>query len=248
MQTGLVVISGPTGSGKNAAVMALASQAHGAAVFPEMRNADHAQRAVSAARRQPVFISCHATYAPTVPMRLRRLEVRPDVLSEVLLQSASRRRLPGTCPVCAPTGDLRNTKHPQRHRNLADVLASIAADAEIDAGDCFPLPRVVFGRSLESCLHCAGQSLRRLIVEKVSYRRMPALAFSRPEHEWWDEAVLKGDLVPLWYQAAALLLRREVSVDSFFDFFTWGPPHQEQLSPAARQRLAKWLFAEIRIT
>ena len=240
MNTGLIIVSGPTGSGKNTATMALASQVRDSAIFTELHEASQAQRAVAAAQRQRVFTTCHATYAATVPARLQRFEVTPDYLADTLLETASRRRLSGCCPFCASTFDLRD-EGLRSHQRLLDTLTVLASEA--GKGDGFSLPRVAAGRCRTACVHCAGRSLHRVIVEKVSYEHLSAETVCRPESEWWDEAVRKGGLIPLWYQAAALLLRREITAEAFFDFFAWRPPYQSQLSRPARQRLANWLFA-----
>ena len=166
-----------------------------------------------------VFTTCHASYAATVALRMQSMKMRPDHLAATLRWSTSQRLVTGCCPDCSPSESppaLRSDSYGSLFHTMRSVLG---------IGE---LPPVVFRQPDPdpTCRTCRGRyAPRRLILETLNWSALPPLATAQPENEWWNDALDSGRLIPMWYRAVALLLRREVSVAAFMDQFSSEPPH-----------------------
>ena len=166
-----------------------------------------------------VFTTCHASYAATVALRMQSMKMHPDHLAATLRWSTSQRLLTGCCPDCSPC------KPPSKRRSdlygpLFDTIRNVTGQSE--------LPDVVLNQpdADPACRSCRGHyAPRRLILESLNWSSLPPRATARPENEWWNEALSAGKLVPMWYRAVALLLRREIAVGAFIEKFSSEPPH-----------------------
>ena len=165
-----------------------------------------------------VFTTCHASYAATVALRMQSMKMHPDHLAATLRWSTSQRLVTGCCPDCSPTRPPREGSG--SYGSLFRTIRGVLGVAE--------LPEVVFEQpdADPGCRTCRGRySPRRLILETLNWSALPPRATARPENEWWNEALGDGKLVPMWYRAVALLLRREVSLAAFIEKFSSEPPH-----------------------
>ncbi len=185
-----------------------------------------------------VYTTCHASYAATVALRMQSMKMHPDHLAATLRWSTSQRLLTGCCPECSP----RRPPPKQRSDAHGPLFETICSVTGLD-----DLPEVVFEQpdADPACRKCQGRyAPRRLIIETLNWSSLPPRATSRPENEWWNEALGVGKLVPMWYRAVSRLLRREVSVGSFIDKFSSEPPHLGLVDEDNANRLREYLLRE----
>ena len=213
---------------------------------------------------QTVYATCHATYAPTVAKRLQRLGIHPDDLAITLRRTTSQRLLSGCCPVCSPAVPLEQIND-SRYEHLKAMLYRFTRDVlndnyneDLDArlkielgSGSFRLPPVVVAKELQpnpGCKACHGHPTRmRLVLEELSWGDLSEGGPEHPETKWWDEAIIQGGMQPMWFRAAALLLKREITVDSFFSHFASYPPRLARMSNESCNLLGQSLMVESEI-
>lgn len=224
----------------------------------EIRDAKVADIAVNLALTgQTVYATCHANYATTVGARMKRLEVHPDDLSITLRRTTSQRLLSGACPECAPAASLRDLveedETPARYRQLYEMLMRFTRDVLNDphtglhAEPDFHLPNLIIDAPNpdRSCPACHGKpAKRRLVIEELSWTDLVNGGPDIPETQWWEEAIIHGGLQPMWFRAAALLLKRRISVASFFDHFASYPPQIGRMKTESRARMGMAMMVE----
>ena len=167
---------------------------------------------------QTVFATCHATYATTVPARLKRLGVHPDDLSITLRRSTSQRLLTGCCPMCSLKAPLHKVpgKAP-RFYQLADRLKLFTADAMnlgndgvydgLEVRPNFKVPSLVIDQPVpnKECPKCLGKAVdRRLVIEELSWDNAAGIDLAKPETDWWGDAIKMAGLRPMWFRAGSV--------------------------------------------
>lgn len=224
----------------------------------EIRDEEVADIAVNLALTgQTVYATVHANYATTVGARMRRLKVHPDDLAMTLRRTTSQRLLTGSCPECAPTKPLAEyasqSSVPGSYRQLHESLLQFTRDvlndpaSQLYAQPDFRLPDLIIHTPPPhpDCPACHGlPAKRRLVLEELSWTDLVHGGPGVPETEWWEEAIIHGGLQPMWFRAAALLLKRRISVESFFDHFASYPPQVGRMKAESRNRMGMAMMVE----
>ena len=195
---------------------------------------------------QTVFATIHASFATTCAKRMVTLGASAEDLSIVLRASSSQRLFTGCCATCQPKRPLTESGLPG-----ADVLATElktltvdVAGAEMGLGK---LPDLVIEATDPDpdCPACKGRPApRRLVVEDLRWEDLSEGGPHLPDVRWYDEALRKGGLVPIWFRAAALLLKGEISLSAFLDFCDLKPPRRNRISDESRALLGWRMLVE----